>query len=186
MAATANHNEHRSYFAAAAVVMIIAGLLIPKAADSSFDRAALVWLTGCIVSGVIGSNIRPVSFLGGARFSVIFGALLCASLVVYYYLQWLVGRMLNIGSDKVLIYFYGGLIDFADPKMLPLAGQLLLVLWVVTAIVITFAIVSGRMLNAAAISLYDFGPDGLNRVHKIILTVMGIVASIIALWAAFG
>ena len=109
-----------SYLAMANMVAVLTALLIAKAADHSFDRAALVWLVGCITTGMIGSNNYPISLLKSIKFSTLTAGLLCIALVVYFYLQWLISNILNFGSNEILISFYGGLINVADPKMFPI------------------------------------------------------------------
>ena len=173
------------YYAMASIVAVLAGLLTPKAADQSFGRAMLVWLIGCIASGVIGSNIKEEKMLSVVRYSALVSGVMCISLACYYYLRWLIARILNVGEGDIEISFYGAVVNLADPSKLLLAGQLLISLWILTIVFIFLVTISGQELKYAARKLYKFGPHGLDKVNKIILAITGIVASIVALWAAF-
>jgi len=117
--------------------------------------------------------------------SFIVSSILWCTFVIYYIVQWLVERILHIGDQKILIWFYGGLVDFAQTETWPAAITLLFILLIVTTIFIFIVIISSESLAAIVKHIYSFGPDGLDRVNQIILVLAGIIASIISLWAAF-
>ena len=48
-----------------------------------------------------------------------------------------------------------------------------------------FTIISGKELATVARSLYRFGPEGVERIRKIVLAMTALVAAIITLWAIF-
>ncbi len=184
-------NEHLStmripYIAVAGVATVIGGLLLPKAAFHSLDRGILVWLIACMTSGVILSNVEPLSVRRGIKAAVVVSGLFWLTVLTFYAVRWLVSRIIDIDAPRILIPFGSGeFIDLLDPQVFPFLVVLLLIFWVGSTAVVALTTLSGRLLTAAALKLYTFGPEGLDRVRKIVLAIAGIIGSIIVLWAAF-
>ncbi|MEE4353792.1 MAG: hypothetical protein V2J25_13100, partial [Desulfatiglans sp.] len=62
----------------------------------------------------------------------------------------------------------------------------LVLYWIGTSIAISITASSGRLLIQGALKLYTFGPDGIERIRKIILAISGVVSALLVLWASFG
>jgi hypothetical protein len=175
------------YVSVACIATFIGGLLLPKAAWVGLDRGLLVWLVICVVSGVILSNLQPFSVWRGLKMSMLASVVLVLALIGFYSVRWLVSRIINIDAPRILIPFGSGAsVDILDPRGFPFLLILLVLFWIGTSVAIGVATLSGRLLIAGSLKLYAFGPDGVERVRKIVLALAGVVLAIVALWAAFG
>jgi hypothetical protein len=175
------------YFWVACAAALIGGLLLPKAAFHSLDRGLLVWIVLCIGSGVILSNLQPLSAWRGLKTSMWVSALMIGAMMGFYWVRWLVSRIININAPRIEIPFGSGAsIDILDPAVIPFLIVLLVIFWIGTSIATGIATLSGRLLVAAALKLYAFGPEGVERVHKIIVALAGLVLALVGFWAAFG
>ena len=171
------------YISAACITTFIGGLLLPKAAWIGLDRGLLVWLVICVSSGIIISNLSHRKFKVSMLASVIF----IMALIGYYSVRWLVSRIIDIHAASIKIPFgSGAYIDILEPKAFPFLLILLVLYWIGTSIAIGITASSGRLLIQGALKLYTFGPDGIERIRKIILAISGVVSALLVLWAAFG
>jgi hypothetical protein len=175
------------YLAVACIATFVGGLLLPKAMWIGLDRGLLVWLAICVAAGVILSNLQPLSGWRGIRLSMLASVVLIMALAGFYSVRWLVSRIINIDAPKILIPFGSGAsVDILDPSGLPFLLILLALFWIGSSFAIGLATLSGRLLIAGALKLYAFGPDGVERVRKIVVALAGVVLAIVGLWAAFG
>lgn len=175
-----------SYIAVAGFATVIGGLLLPKAMFHSLDRGILVWLIACLASGLIVSNVERLSLGRGIKAAMALSGFLWLTVVLFYAVRWLVSRIIDIDAPQILVPFGSGAkVDLLDPEVFPLVAILLLIFWVGSTAVVAFTTISGRLLTAGALKLYRFGPEGLDRVRKIVVAMIGIVAAVLALWAAF-
>jgi len=175
------------YVSVACALTLVGGLLLPKAAFHSLDRGLLVWLIICVASGVILSNLQPLSIWRGLKTSMLAAVVLLLALVGFYSVRWLVSRIIDIEAPQILIPFGSGVaVDILDPRRLPFLVMLLVLFWIGTSVATAVATLSGRVLVAGAMKLYEFGPNGVERVRKTIVALAGVVLSVVALWAAFG
>lgn len=175
------------YVALACVATLVGGLLLPKAAFHGLDRGLLVWLVICIASGVVLSNLQPLSIRRGLKASSLASVVFILALVGFYSVRWLASRIINIEAAQVKIPFGSGAsVDVLDPAVFPFLVVLLALIWIGTSIATAIAMLSGRLLIAGALHLYAFGPDGVEQVRKIVVALAGVVLSVVALWAAFG
>jgi hypothetical protein len=166
---------------------LVGGLLLPKAAFHGLDRGLLVWLVICLASGVILSNLQPLSVWRGLKVSMLTSVVLVLALTGFYSVRWLVSRIINIEASQILIPFGSGAsVDILDPRLFPFILLLLALFWIGTSVSIGVATLSGKLLITGALRLYAFGPEGVERVRKIVVALAGVVLSIVALWAAFG
>ena len=171
----------------ACVATLIGGLLLPKAAWVGLDRGLLVWLIICFASGVILSNLQPLSIWRGLKMSMLASVVLVFAQIGFYSVRWLVSRIINIDAPHILIPFGSGAsVEILDPRAFPFLLILLALFWIGTLFVIGLTTLSGHLLVAGALKLYAFGPDGVERVRKIVAALAGVALSIVALWAAFG
>ena len=171
------------YVSAALIIAFIGGLLLPKAAWVGLDRGLIVWLVICIATGVILSNLRQRKF----KMSMLASFTFILALIGYYLVRWLISRIINIEAASIEIPFGSGeSVDLLDPTGFPYLFILLALFWIGTTITVITTASSGRLLIEAALKLYAFGPEGLERVRKIILALAGIISAILVLWAAFG
>ena len=184
-------NEHLSttripYVAVAGVATVIGGLLLPMAMFHSLDRGTLVWLVVCITSGVIISNVEPLSVRRGIKAAMMLSGLLWLTVVAFYVVRWLVSRIIDIDSPQLLVPLGSGVsVNLLVPEVFPFVFILLLIFWVGSTEVVALTTLSGRLLTAAALKQYCFGPEGVDRMRKIVVGIVGVIVSIIALWAAF-
>ena len=174
-----------SYLGLACIATIIGALLLPTAGNHSMNRALLLWLVICVLDGMVLSNIKSITLFRNFIHSFIVSSILWISFFTLYAVQWLVERILNIESQEVLVSFYMKQVDMSNPDSWPFAILLFLIWHPSTTIFIFIVNICGQALAEIAKSLYSFGPEGLERVRQIILTIAGIGASIIALWATF-
>ena len=174
-----------SYLGLACIATVVGALLLPAAGNHSWNRASLLWLVICILNGMILSNVKSTTLFRDFLYSFIVSSILWISFFTLYIVQWLVERILNIESQEVLVNFYGKQVDMSTPESWPYAIILFLIWHIVTTIFIFIVNVSGQGLAEISKYLYSFGPEGLERVRQIILTMAGVVASVIALWATF-
>jgi hypothetical protein len=175
------------YVAVACAATLVGGLLLPKAAFHGLDRGLLVWLAICVASGVVLSNLQPLSIWRGLKASMLASVVLILALVGFYSVRWLVSRIINIEAARILIPFGSGAsVDVLDPRRFRFLIVLLVLFWIGTSVATAVATLSGRLLIAGALKLYAFGPDGVERVRKTVVALVGVVLSIVALWAAFG
>lgn len=175
-----------SYIAVAGFATVVGGLLLPKAMFHSLDRGLIVWLMACIASGVIVSNVERLSLWRGIKAAMAVSGLFWLTVVLFYVVRWLISRIIHIEAPQILVPFGSGAsVDLLDPEVFPLVAILLLIFWIGSTAVVAFTTLSGRLLTAGALKLYKFGPEGLDRVRKIVVAIAGVVAAILALWAAF-
>lgn len=175
-----------SYIAVAGVTAMIGGLLLPKAMFHSLDRGILVWLVVCIASGIIISNVERLPIRRAIKFAATISGLLWITVVVFYVVRWLVSRIIDIDAPQILIPFGSGArIDLLDPEVFPFIFLLLLIFWFGSSVLVSLTCLSGQLLLAAAQKLYSFGPEGLDRVRKIVAGITVVIVSVLALWAAF-
>ncbi len=176
---------HRPYFTVAGVAVVVAGLLMPKAAYQGLDRGLLVWLIACITSGLIVSNVE-LSVWRGMKAAMLMAGLLWLTVAALYAVRWLISRIIQVDAPHIKIPFGSGAsVDLLDPEGIPFLIALLGIFWVGSTVVMTLTALSGRLLVATAVKLYDFGPERLDRVRKIIVGMAAVAAALVELWAAF-
>ena len=109
------------------------------------------------------------------------------SVVFFYVTRWVISRIISINAPSIEIPFgSGSSVNILDPRTLPLLLILLVIVYVGSSAVIAAVSLSGLILLAGLKRLYEFGPEGLERVQKVVLRMTALIASIVALWAAFG
>lgn len=84
------------YVSVACAAALVGGLLLPKAAFHGLDRGLLVWLVICVASGVILSNLEPLSVWRGIKASMVASVTMALALIGFYSFRWLVSRIINI------------------------------------------------------------------------------------------
>jgi len=171
--------------ALACLVGIIGGLLILRAAVQSVDRALLVLLLTCALSGIV---------LGGRRVrltgSILGSSLLVAVLFSITAITYLAVRILAGALADVQIPLFSG-ISLRREALLTDTNQLVLLAFAVVLFVAAFIITSvsafaSRPLLAGVAKLFAVGPEAVERANKIIIALTATVAALFALWLAFG
>jgi preprotein translocase subunit SecG len=172
--------------AAACVVAVIAGLVLPMAALNSLGRAILAWLMFSLLIGfLLGTKSQvPVK-------KVVAVALLPSALVPLTYAAfWLVrflGDWSKLGvAPQFGLGLSGQLLDVTSPVVLTVSLVILVILFIATLLVVSLASVGKRPLVLSIAQANKLGPDGFEHAQKVVLAVVGLAAVVSSVWLAVG
>ena len=168
------------------MVAIIAGLVLPAAAFHSLDRAILAWLIFCLLVGLLLGTKTQVS----VRKAISLAVLPSALVPLTYAMFWLV-RFLGDWSKLGVMPLFGlGLsarsLDITSPIVLQVSAAILIILFLATLLVVSLTSIGKRPLVFAIAKANKLGPDGFDRVQKIVVAIGGIAAVLSALWLMVG
>lgn len=167
------------------IIAVLGGLLTPKAATHSLDRALLVWLVFIMSSGLI---------LEGAKKTNILSVILTALPVAFFY-------VLTLIVFFIITYFGGAVTGFVGPTMtlggIELSGKqvlekltplfiLLTIDFFGSIFLISLVALSGELIMKGLNQLFKAGPEAIERTRKILLGMSALVGALIMLWGAFG
>lgn len=167
---------------AACIIAIFLGILLPKIISKSLENTLLVWLIAAVIMGLVLTNKRHARTL---RFRSFWPALaLNLSWFGYIFVRAAVDILK--GEQAFKISMQSKDVDvFSDIFLLIifafLAGFAFLGTWLSVLLSAKGSYPISRMLS----NLYNFGPDGIERVNKILITITVTIGALFALWAAF-
>jgi hypothetical protein len=177
--------------AAAGIICVVTGLLLPSAIFHSLYRGILVLLCGSVGAGLILGTQA-----GNSVSLTLTSALLPSLLVPLTYIGFLVVRyaassLVNIRSSIIwLPGVSGGYIPVEIFS--PVFASVALFLWIIASsafaasyLIVSLAALGTQPILAGLVRFYQFGEEGFARVQRLVMALVALVGAIFALWSAF-
>ncbi len=167
---------------AACVIAIFLGLLLPKIISKSLENTLLIWLISAVLMGLVLTDRSQRRTL---KFRSFWPALaLNVSWLGYVFVRAAVDMLK--GEQAFSISMQSEDVDiFSDIFVLIvftiLSGFAFLGTWLTVLLSAKGSYPISNMLS----NLYDFGPNGIERVNKILITTTATIGALFALWSAF-
>jgi len=168
--------------AASCVVSIMAGLVLPGIlATTNLERAIAFWFASCILVGlIVGQYDNTIKLRIKALIPSIF---LNASWFLYILVR-AAADMIK-GKQAFAILFQSTSVNVSmDIYVLFLLFFLCLTACIATWVLVLLSAKGNVPISRMLSHLYDFGPDGINRINKILIALMAVVTAFYALWSS--
>lgn len=169
------------------LVSLVGGFFIAVAlATSAHSRSVLpvlIWLVTVICSGVVVSSTDRDTPVKDAAFPAL---VVSTTPVIYLCFVLVIAITEEVKASASEIPWNQWVIDHLNPSFI----ATVLVVWAVcfsgSLVVIIMSMIASRLVLASAQKLYEFGPQGVNRVKLVILGVVGVLAAVLSLLAMLG
>ena len=172
--------------AASSVVAVVAGLVLPMAAFHSLGQAILVWLTFSLLVGLILGTKTQVTVKKAVTHALLPSALVPLTYATF----WLVRFLGDWSKTGVMPRFGLGMsaapLDITSPTVLAVSLAILLILSGATLLVVSLTSIGKRPLVLSIVQANRLGPEGFERVQKIVIAIGGLAAVVSTLWLAVG
>jgi hypothetical protein len=172
--------------AAASVVAVVAGLVLPMAALGSLGRAILAWLVFSLLIGLLLGTKSQVPIKKAVAAALLPSALVPLTYAVFWFVRFL-GDWSKLGAPpRFGLGLSGQPLDIASPVVLTVSLVILAILFGATLLVVSLASIGKRPLIFSIVQANRLGPEGFERAQKIVLAVAGLAAVVSSVWLAVG
>lgn len=187
IAPTPTHLSTSERIAAASVVALITGLLLPQASVQNLDRAILFWSIASVFVGTIIGQPTDTGILKLIKRSLLPSLLMPAAFLGYIIVRVAVNVAKSGDPTNFSITIFSGTqIDLLSSTVIASLCVAWLLGLVATLLLIVLASVGSRPIIAGLARLYEAGPDSVNRATKLLVAATGCIAAAVALWVAVG
>ena len=179
--------QQSSRLALACILAIIGGLVIPLAAFVSLVHALALWIAIMLTIGLTAGGIRvrrARTLIGQAALAAI---LIPASAIGFYWVRWLATWMKDPTNREVMIPMFSG--HYAGPTdgyILMGLGALALTAFLASWLLIFLFTAAAAPFSDVCRRVFHFGPEGFNRVNKILTSAAGAVTALLGLLTVLG
>jgi hypothetical protein len=172
--------------AAASVVAIIEGLVLPMAAYHSLVRAILAWLAFSLLIGLLLGTKAQVPTKIAVTAALIPSVLVPVTYAVFWLVRFL-GDWSKLGVMPIFgLGLSGQRLDITSPIILAVSFAILLILFGATLLVVSLASIGKRPLVLSVAHAYKLGPAGFERAQKVVLAIAGLIVVVSSIWLAVG
>jgi hypothetical protein len=177
---------HAERTAAAGVVAVVAGLILPHAALHSLDRAIFVWLMFSVLVGLLLGAKTKIQTRAAVHQALLPSALLPITYAGFWLLRFLADWSKTGFVPRYGLGLSGVSLDLSSPAVLGVAFVILLILFCATLLVMSLSSIGTRPIVLSLVRANRLGPEGFDRMKRIVVSISGLAAALAALWLAAG
>ena len=175
-----------SRLAFACTVSVLGGLVVPLAAFASLNRAIGVWVAIALAIGLILGGIRSQRTPTIAIRASIAAIFVPGAAIGFYWVRWLATWLKNPDDPRVLIPMFSGHVGPTDSWVLLGLGALALTGFLASLLVVFLVTLAAEPMTEAIRKALSFGPEGFDRVNKVLVAISAVVATLLALFSFVG
>ncbi len=170
--------------AAAGVVALVAGLLLPHAASASVSRAILIWFPFSVLVGLLLGASARVSLRAAIKQALLPALLLPLAIAGHFLVRYLADwskspdQLPHEGPE-----FSAVSLDVLSPVVLVLLAIILVLVFAATLLVVSLASIGKRPLILSIVRAYKLGPDGFDRAKNTVIALAGLLSAVAAVVA---
>lgn len=182
------NNEHFSdleRLAASSVITTVGGLFLIRAASHSLDRSIVFWIALSLLAGVVLSTGKPKSLKLMAKRATLPASFFPLAFVGYMLVRMTIDWLKSPGGRFLPSLHVSAAVDTIRFSALEFAlgvSFLFLISFFASLLIIVLSSLCSRMILQGAVGMYKLGPEGMDRLSKLVLAVSGLVAAIIVVW----
>jgi hypothetical protein len=111
-----------------------------------------------------------------------------AASIGFIIVRWLVSRIEHPGEVLFIpsLGMSGTVINPLDPDTFVRLEYLFVIASIASFCLIFLSALAGRLLGRAAVWLFKFGAERMERVGRLVTATIAVIAGLFALWSAFG
>jgi hypothetical protein len=169
------------------VIGVLGGFLISQAWQISLYRGMMPWVICCVAAGLVQCTVKEAPLRLFLIASATFTLALAAGFMGFYFVRGIVSLIQIGGHTRLFVRIASGvMIDPLDPDLRQPIVWLAIVTILATFCLTISAAVSGPILLQGSKVLYDFGPEGVDKLRRLVVAVTALIAALLVLWSAFG
>ncbi len=167
--------------ASSAIVALFGGFLIAISLTSNITYSFLIWMLTVVASGMAIGGSGYKSFLDVVNKVYLPAAVLAITPIMFFYFLAAIAYMQD---PRALVVWPGSApIDPFEPRLIFMLALVALFTFIGSALVVSLSVISSKYLLKAAVSLWQLGPEGLDKVRNIVIGVSAILGALITIIA---
>ena len=170
----------------ACAISAVGGLLIPLAAFASLYHAIALWIALSLAAGLILGGIRNQQPPSVARRAATASLFVPGAAIGFYWVRWLATWIKNPEDRNVLLPLFSGYVGPVDTWVLAGLAAIAATSFVASFVLVGLVALAAEPMTESLRKAFNFGPEGFDRVNKILVAVTAVIASLVGLLSALG